>query len=92
MMDRRIKPGRCLKDLFNFLNMAEISKEPLFSVLVANYNNGRYLEECLKSIFNQTYKNWEIIIVDDFSTDNSHDVYKKYQGELLNGKTPGDFE
>ena len=81
MMARRIIPGRCLKNLYDFLNMAKISQEPLFSVLVANYNNGRYLEECLDSIFNQTYKNWEIIIVDDGSTDNSRDVYKKYQGE-----------
>lgn len=42
---------------------------PLFSVLIANYNNGQYLEECLQSVFDQTYTNWEIIIVDDGSTD-----------------------
>lgn len=50
----------------------------LFSVLIANYNNGQYLEECLQSIFDQTYKNWEIIIVDDASTDNSREIYQKY--------------
>lgn len=51
---------------------------PLFSVLIANYNNGEYLEKCLQSIFNQTYSNWEIVIVDDASTDQSEVVYEKY--------------
>ncbi|WP_047551004.1 glycosyltransferase family 2 protein [Psychroserpens sp. Hel_I_66] len=52
----------------------------LFSILIANYNNGIYLEECLESIFKQTYTNWEIIIVDDCSTDVlSHDIYEKYK-------------
>ena len=50
----------------------------LFSVLIANYNNGQYLKEAVDSIFNQTYKNWEIIILDDCSTDNSKEVYGHY--------------
>jgi glycosyltransferase involved in cell wall biosynthesis len=50
----------------------------LFSVLIANYNNGLYLEECLRSIFAQTYTNWEIVIVDDASTDNSSNIYEKF--------------
>src|SRR4030043_677699 len=53
-------------------------KRPLFSVLIANYNNGKFLKECLQSIFSQTYSNWEIIIVDDASTDNSLLIYKQY--------------
>ncbi|ASB50956.1 glycosyltransferase family 2 protein [Alkalitalea saponilacus] len=56
-----------------------IANSPLFSILIANYNNGEYLEECLKSVFAQTYKNWEIIIVDDGSKDEiSHVIYRKY--------------
>ncbi len=51
---------------------------PLFSVLIANYNNGKYLEEALQSVFAQTYINWEIILVDDASTDNSKEIYQKY--------------
>ena len=50
---------------------------PLFSVLMANYNNGRYLMEAVESVYAQTYLNWEIVIVDDGSTDNSKDVYEK---------------
>lgn len=50
----------------------------MFSVLIANYNNGRYLQEALDSVFSQTYKDWEIVIVDDGSTDESHKVYERY--------------
>lgn len=48
----------------------------LFSVLIANYNYGAYLMDAVSSVRNQTYTNWEIIIVDDCSTDNSADIYK----------------
>jgi len=43
----------------------------LFSVLIANYNNGVFIKEAIESILWQTYKNWEIIFVDDASTDES---------------------
>lgn len=52
-----------------------MNNNPLFSVLIANYNNGKYLPEAIESVLNQTYTNWEIIIVDDGSTDNSHKLY-----------------
>ena len=52
------------------------SCEPLFSVLIANYNNGIFLQDAIDSILAQTYPNWEIVIVDDCSTDNSADLYK----------------
>lgn len=43
----------------------------LFSILIAQYNNGRYFQECYDSIIAQTYQKWEVIIVDDCSTDDS---------------------
>jgi len=52
-----------------------MNNNPLFSVLIANYNNKNYLEECVNSVLCQTYANWEIIIVDDFSTDNPDEIY-----------------
>ena len=45
-----------------------------FSILIANYNNGKYFSDCYDSIIAQTYKDWEAIIVDDKSTDNSLEV------------------
>ena len=57
-----------------------MNNKPLFSILIANYNNGKYLEDALNSIMKQTYNCWEIILVDDRSTDNSADIYKKYEG------------
>lgn len=50
----------------------------LYSVLISNYNNGKYIDDAVDSVLNQTYPNWEIIIVDDCSTDNSQEVYSKY--------------
>ena len=44
------------------------------SVLIAHYNNWNYLQDCLKSIENQTYQNFEIVIVDDCSTEVSFDL------------------
>jgi len=59
-----------------------ISLQPLFSVLIANYNNGKYLMDAVESVRKQTYTNWEIILVDDCSTDNSTELY----GELEQDK------
>ena len=53
----------------------------LFSILIANYNNGNYIKEAIESVFAQDYSNWEIIIVDDASTDNSREVYAEYGEE-----------
>lgn len=47
-----------------------------FSILIANYNNGKFFKDCYDSIINQTYKNWEVIIIDDSSTDNSLEMIK----------------
>jgi glycosyltransferase involved in cell wall biosynthesis len=43
----------------------------VLSILLANYNNAKYIEECINSLLAQTYKNIEIVILDDRSTDNS---------------------
>lgn len=47
------------------------------SILIANYNNGKYFQECYESIISQTFTNWEVIIIDDKSTDNSLNIIKK---------------
>ena len=51
----------------------------LVSIIVPIYNVEKFLEECIQSIINQTYKKIEIILVNDGSTDNSYDICLKYQ-------------
>lgn len=54
-----------------------------YSIIVPNYNKEVYIEECINSILNQTYKNYEIIMIDDGSTDNSVEVINKFNINLL---------
>lgn len=51
--------------------------KPKISVIVPVYNVEKYVEKCLDSLFNQTYKNLEIVIVNDCSTDNSKEIIEK---------------
>ena len=50
----------------------------LFSILIPVYNSALYIEQCIKSIKNQSYKNFECIIVNDGSTDNSGNICDEY--------------
>ena len=54
-----------------------INKSKL-SILIANYNHGRYIENLIKSIKQQTLQPEKIIIIDDGSKDNSHHILSKY--------------
>ncbi|QLL56895.1 MULTISPECIES: glycosyltransferase family 2 protein [Empedobacter] len=51
------------------------------SIIIANYNNGHFFNDCYKSLINQTHKDFEVIIIDDCSTDNSIQVIE----ELVKG-------
>ena len=51
---------------------------PEFSILMANYNNGKYIAEAIQSVIDQTHSKWELIIMDDCSTDNSIHVIDKF--------------
>ncbi|HHQ4709830.1 TPA: glycosyltransferase, partial [Aeromonas veronii] len=51
---------------------------PKVSVIVTNYNHEKYLRRRLDSIYHQTYKNIEVFLLDDCSTDNSREVLKEY--------------
>ncbi|MBQ0768193.1 MAG: glycosyltransferase family 2 protein [Bizionia sp.] len=53
-------------------------QNPLVSILIPFKNTALFLPECLQSILNQTYSNWEIIIVDDHSTDTSYEYVKAF--------------
>lgn len=53
-------------------------KKNLVSIIVPVYNSEKYLTECIESIINQTYKNIEVILVDDFSPDNSFEICERF--------------
>lgn len=56
-------------------------KEPKISIIIPVYQVGRYLNRCLDSVINQTYKNLEIILVDDGSTDESPSICDEYSSK-----------
>ena len=53
-------------------------ENPLFSIIVPIYNVERYLEQCIESVLAQNYQNYELILVDDGSPDNSLDICTQY--------------
>ena len=53
-----------------------------FSILITSYNKGQYLEECITSCLSQTNKNFEIIVCDNYSNDNSGQIFEKYQQNI----------
>lgn len=56
-------------------------KKMKYSIIIPVYNVEEYLDRCLKSILNQTYSNYEVIIVNDGSPDNSDNIIKSYEKE-----------
>ncbi len=58
-----------------------MKKNPLVSIITPSYNQGEYIEQTIKSVVNQTYQNFEHIIVDDGSTDETIKILKKYKAK-----------
>lgn len=53
-------------------------KEPLVSLVMASYGNAQYIKSSIESVLNQSYQNWELVVVDDCSPDNSNNVVKPF--------------
>ena len=57
--------------------------KPYISVIIPNYNHARYLDARLESVLNQTFRDYEVIILDDKSNDNSLEVIDRYKNNPL---------
>lgn len=53
-------------------------KDHLISIIMPCYNQGQFLEETFQSVFNQTYKNWECLLINDGSTDTTKEIAEKW--------------
>ncbi|MBO5696406.1 MAG: glycosyltransferase family 2 protein [Alphaproteobacteria bacterium] len=60
------------------MKLNNVNKKPAISIIVANYNNDIYLDDCLKSVVSQSFTDFECIVVDDGSTDGSVNVIKRW--------------
>jgi len=54
------------------------NRQDLVSIVMPSYNSSKFVEESIDSIISQTYQNWELIIVDDFSNDGTPDILRTY--------------
>ena len=63
----------CITLTFHF------TKKPYFSIIVCSYNYGHYLSQTIDSVLNSTFKSYELIVVNDGSTDKTSEVLKKYK-------------
>lgn len=57
--------------------------QPLVSIITPAYNAEKYIAETIQSVINQTYKNWELIIIDDGSTDNTSKIINSFKDKRI---------
>lgn len=62
--------------------LVSIESKPLVSVIIPNYNHARFLSDAISGVLGQTYQNFEIIVVDDGSTDNSREVAEQFDDKI----------
>lgn len=61
----------------------EVPNYGLVSIVMPNYNGSKYLEETIRSVIAQTYQNWELLFVDDCSSDNSLELVRAFDDERI---------
>jgi glycosyltransferase involved in cell wall biosynthesis len=55
------------------------TEDIMFSIIIPAYNTEKHLDKCLRSVVNQTFKDLEIIVINDGSTDSSAEIIEKYR-------------
>lgn len=59
------------------------NEQDLVSVIMPAYNAATFIEEAINSVLNQTYRNWELLVVDDCSIDNTSEILKKFNEQRI---------
>ena len=62
-----------------------MNNQPKITVYITNHNYGEYVVQAIESVLDQTFQDYELIIIDDGSTDNSRKILKKYE-KMINTK------
>ena len=57
--------------------------QPLISIVIPSYNHARYITKAIDSILSQTFLNWEVIVVDNYSTDETDSVLENYKDNRI---------
>lgn len=60
-----------------------MKKQPLVSVIVPLFNYSKYIGDCIRSVQNQDYENYELIVIDDCSTDKSYKIAKRFENKQI---------
>ncbi len=71
-----------MSKLLNFIKFKRNKKKPLFSIITVTKNSEKYVEECVKSVIRQKFKNFEYIIIDGNSSDQTIQIIKKYKKKI----------
>jgi len=62
--------------------MSKMAENPQISVIIPAYNGSLYIRPAIASVLHQTYRDWELIVVDDGSTDNTRQIVQQYEDKL----------
>ena len=60
------------------LHTTEEAMQPFISIVIPVYNAERYVNKCIDSVLDQSYANWELLLIDDGSSDNSGKICDSY--------------
>ena len=80
------RDGLCFSHLNGIIiinNLCQMNKEPKISVITACYNHGKFINEMIESVIQQTFEDYEIIIVNDGSTDDTAEILKNITHEKV---------
>jgi sialic acid synthase SpsE/spore coat polysaccharide biosynthesis protein SpsF (cytidylyltransferase family) len=78
-LNKSAKQKKIPKNFKTSLNWNKIIKDPLVTVYITNFNYSSYIEQAVESVLNQKYQDFELIIIDDGSTDNSKEIIENYK-------------